>query len=194
MKIKTFALALLGVCMLAGGVAADDVDDLIGNVKRFVEEKNYPKALEELTWLKKEIEKLNSASITDKLPKELLGFTGKEAQIQSVMGVTSIKKEYVKDQHIVTCTLTQMGGDTMGGLAGIGRMAAAMAGDQNTVRISGRTAQIEESEYETKLTVFMESGGILELNSTQANFGRSLKQMAEALPLNDLDNYLKGQQ
>ena len=71
-RLRTFT-AIAIMCLGVMHAQADDIDTLLGNVKKNVDEKNYSQDLEELTWLRKEIEKRNSGSMADLLPATLGG-------------------------------------------------------------------------------------------------------------------------
>ena len=85
----------------------------------------------------------------------------------------------------------------LGGLAALGQMAAMMGGGtpgSDTFRIGGRTATLQATpgSSSSDLTIFLDSGSMLKIESYDGVSGDVLKQMAENLKINDLDNYLKG--
>jgi hypothetical protein len=82
----------------------------------------------------------------------------------------------------------------MGALMGIGKMAAMMdIPGQEAVRIQGHTATMNtENDSAPKLTIFLDSGSMLMIESESGGTAAQLKKMAEELKLDDLDKYLKG--
>lgn len=199
--------ALAIVVMLAGlGMSpvisrAEDVNEIFKKVNEYIAKKNFPKALEELNWAKKEIEKQNQDALRSFLPDQLAGFTGEKFEANDAFGISNIERSYRKDSTTVKVSLTGgsgSGAGAFGGLAALGSMAAMMGAQQgtghDTFRISGRTAtlDLEEGSSNGSLTVFLESGSILKLEMDSGATRDSLKSVAEALKLNDLDNYLKG--
>ncbi len=178
---------------------AEDINAIFKKVNDLVAAKNYPKALEELGWATKELEKLNSQQLQSFLPDEVAGFTGKKAEINSALGMTNIERKYTKEKMRLKIAITggSSGGANqgLGGLAAFGRMAAMMGGGQgqNTFRINGRTASMEDRDDGGLLTVFLESGAMLTLELNNASDSATLKTVAEGLDLNKMDNYMRGQ-
>lgn len=176
---------------------ADDLSAIFKKVGEYVEAKNYPKALEELTWARKEIEKMNMKQMENLLPDSVAGFTGAKVVSNSAMGFTNLEREYSKDSISVKASLTGGSGAGLGaGMAGFGQMAAMMGNmpGQDTVRIDGRTALLEsnDSSKTASLSVFLESGSILKLDMEGSSDGSTLKTFAEALKVGEIDKYLKG--
>ena len=113
--------------------------------------------------------------------------------------MNTLERKYTADGKSFNVTLTGGSGsgtaNPMGGIAGIGRMAAMMqgnSGEGDTFRIDGRTASLLTKNNRSELTVFPESGSILKFESRNEDSEATLKKMAEAININDLDNYLKG--
>lgn len=203
-KLLLTAVVLLStVLSLTNYSFAEDLNAIFKKVNDLVAAKNYSKAIEELAWANKEIEKLNSQHIISFFPDTLLGYTGKKAETNSALGITNIERTYSKDGAgtTVKVALTGSGGGAgagagLGGLAAFGRMAAMMGGQSpgnDTFRIAGRTATLEKEDRSAQLTVFLDSGSMLTLEMNNGNDADALKAMAEALDLNKLDNYLRGQ-
>lgn len=208
MKLSKIFCTYVGAVVIPAGVfftqissaAAEDINEIFKRVNQFVQAKNYSKALEELGWAKKEIEKLNSKQLESFFPESLNGFKGQQISSSNALGITNIERLYKKDESTsFKVSLTGGGGPGglpggMGGLAAFGKMAAMMGNEgTDTVRISGKTAQLEEHQDQKRadLTIFLDSGSILKLEGTNLD-GGALRQLAEALKLGDLDTYLKG--
>ncbi len=202
---KLLLIAVFSLCCLPAVGAAEDINDIFKRVNDFVTAKNYTKALEELTWAQKEIEKLNVTHVQAFFPDSLAGFTGSKFEANSALGMSNIERQYTKTGSEERVKLSLSGSSAggagaggLGGLAAFGRMAAMMGGGGqggDTFRIAGRTAtlQQEEGSDSAHLTVFLDSGSILSLELSNGKDSSVLKTMAEALKLNDLDNYLRGQ-
>lgn len=201
MRKIIFAAAL--VCMLVPALGkAEDINVIFKKVNDLIAAKNYSKALEELGWAQKEIEKMNVAHLQSFFPDTLAGFTGAKFEANSALGMTNLERQYTKAGESVKLSLSGSSsggaGGGLGGLAAFGRMAAMMGGQgqgQDTFRVAGRTAtlQKEEGSDSAQLTVFLDSGSILSLELSNGKDPAVLKTMAESLKLNDLDNYLRGQ-
>ncbi|MBX7138618.1 MAG: hypothetical protein K1X83_11610 [Oligoflexia bacterium] len=199
--MKKFMFVLVVLLASSGVGLAEELKDIFGRVEQYVAAKNYTKALDELSWAKKEIEKLNSGQLKTFFPDELAGFTGDKIESQNMFGITGMERLYKKSGANTTVKVSLTGGaggaaGGLGGLAALGSFAAMMGQQQgqDTFRIEGRTATLEEhaDSHAAELTVFLNSGSILKLEMQNGTDAAVLKQMAENLKLNDLDAYLKG--
>jgi hypothetical protein len=174
--------------------AAEDINEVFKKVNEYVQQKNYPKAMEELQWAQKELEKLNQQRLSDLLPKTIEGFVGEETEVQSAMGFTSIERQYNKGDQGIHLSITGAG-SAGGGLAGLAKMGMMMEGSQSgkdQFRVDGRTASLETSGA-PELTVFLESGSMLQLRSSDESVdSATLKKFAQGLKIGELDDYLKG--
>lgn len=193
-KIITSAALLL--CVSSASVLAEDLNQIFQKVNTYVGEKNYTKALEELSWAKKEIEKLNGQKILEFFPDDIAGYKGGESQVNSALGMQNLERPYSKDASTIKVSLTGAGKDSpMGGLASLGKMAAmfgGQAGGTEQIRINGRTANLSEETGNSELTVFLDSGSIMQLSANGAGKSAELKTFAEALKIDALDAYLRG--
>lgn len=198
---KILLATALALSLVPGTGAAEDVNAIFKKVNDLITAKNYAKALEELGWAQKEIEKMNVTQIQSYFPDSLAGYTGSKFESNSALGMTNLERQYTKGTEQVKLSLSGSspggaGAGGLGGLAAFGRMAAMMGGGQggDTFRIAGRTATLQKEEGNSpQLTVFLDSGSVLNLEGQRGTTADSLKAMAEALKLNDLDNYLRGQ-
>ncbi len=200
-KLRVFSVTLsllAGLAVITNIAIAEDLDDSLAKVKQLVTEKNYSAALEELGWARKEIEKMNSGQLSSFFPDQLAGFQGGKLESNSAMGFTNIERTYSKSGTSVKVSMTSgsLGGaGGMGGLGSLGQMAAMFGGSapgQESLRIKGRTAMLEEREGTADLTLFLTSGPIIKLEGTQAATGKILRDLASALPLDEIETYLKG--
>lgn len=195
MKTK---ILVVGFCALVTPqlVIAEDINEIFKKVNGYVTEQNYPKALEELSWAKKEIEKLNSTKIGTLLPTEVNGFTGGEVKVQSAMGFDNIERDYTGSGKKISVSVTGGGaGGAMGGLAGLARMGMMMGGQQpgvDSFRLDGRTANLDTTGGKAELTVFLDSGSILKIEGQKGVDAATIKSFAEGLKISNLDNYMRG--
>jgi hypothetical protein len=191
--LLSLSLASLFLCQPA---LAEDINEVFKKVNEYVQQKNYPKAMEELTWAQKELEKMHQARLSELLPATIDGFQGGETEVQQVMGFSNIERQYSKDDKNIRLAIAGTGGgEGMGGLAGLAKMGMMMGGTQpgkDQFRIAGRTASMDTSNDSPELTIFLESGSLLTLSASEGVDGPALKKFAEALKISDLDTYLKG--
>jgi hypothetical protein len=180
--------------------SAENIDEIFTKVKQYSENQNYPKAIEELAWAEKELQKLHFNKLQSFFPETLGAFKGKPAESQAAFGMSSVEKEYRDGKGILKISLAGGSGgaanNPMGGIAALARMGQMM-GQQpgvETFRIDGRTANLKVNEKykNAELTVFLEGGSILTAKLTKSADGDLLRQAIKQLPLTELDNYLKG--
>jgi hypothetical protein len=193
---RTLVVASLASLLVCQPAIAEDINDVFKKVNEYVQQKNYPKAMEELGWAQKELEKMHQERLAELLPSEVNGFKGGETQVQQMMGFSNIEREYTDGDKNVRVAITGTGGtEGMGGLAGIAKMGMMMGGTQagkDQFRIAGRTASLDTTSGSPELTVFLESGSVLQLSTGDGVDGPALKKFAEGLKIADLDSYLKG--
>jgi hypothetical protein len=195
MKVKAIAAGVL-ILVAPQLSRAEDINEIFKKVNGYVTEQNYTKALEELSWAKKEIEKLNSTKIGTLLPTTVNGYTGGEVKVQSALGFDNIERTYTGSGKNIQVSITGGGaaGGPMGGLAGLARMGMMMGGQQpgmDSFRLDGRTANLDTTGGKAELTVFLDSGAILKVEGSGVD-GATLKSFAEGLKISNLDNYMRG--
>jgi hypothetical protein len=135
--------------------------------------------------------------MTSFLPDELAGYSASGAEANSAMGITNIERKYTKGSEKVKVSITNMGGaGGAGGIAAIGRMAALMGNQpgMDSFRIQGKTATLQQRQGSNRaeLSVYLDSGAMLKLESSNLADSGVLKKMVEELKVSDLDNYLRG--
>lgn len=199
------ALSFLGVALCSSSslttvAHAEDINEIFKRVNEYVAKENYTKALEELSWAKKEIEKQNSSKIAKLLPEEISGFKGSEAKVTNALGMLNLEKTYKAEGKEIQLSLTGGAGgagDSMGGLSGLARMGMMMdasQGGSETFRIDGRTASLKTEGTRPELTIILESGSMLKLEARKGVDAAALKTFGETMKLAPLDTYLKGAQ
>lgn len=199
MKNRITSLVALALVLAPSSAFAEDINEIFKKVNSYIAEQNYPKALEELSWAKKEIEKMNSSRIGTLLPKDLNGFTGNEPTVQSALGFNNIERTYKSGERTIKVSITGGGADGgmggLGGLAGLARMGMMMGGNQpgtDTFRIEGRAANLDSKTGAPELTIFLDSGAIVKLEGQNGVDGNTLKSFGEGLKISAIDNYLRG--
>jgi hypothetical protein len=196
MRINHLLVFLL-FFVFVGGASAEDLSTLFQRVNQYSSSGNYTKALEELAWARKEIEKMHMTKLTSLLPESIAGHTGQPTKSEGALGFTSVNRIYSKGNSQIELSISgssSMSGGPMGGLAGLGRMAAMMANTpgNETFRIDGRTANLEMAGSNSSLTVFLNSGSILKLQGRGTN-ADTLKEAARGINIGNIDSYLSGQ-
>ncbi len=193
---KKSLLLAASVFLLANAALADDLKSILEKVNTYAAEGNYAKALEELSWAKKELDQKYNQKLSSLLPDTISGFTGEKAEINSAMGLTSIGRNYTKEGARVRLELQGGSGGGagagLGGLAALGQMAAMFGQQpgQQSMRIKGRTANLMNEGEE--MTLFLDGGSMITLRKESGT--ADLKAIAEALDLDSIENYLKGKQ
>lgn len=205
--MKIAALLLTGIWLLSPllGLAADNASDdenfdkLLNNLREYVQTGNYPKALEELGWIRRDLEKLDFEATLKYFPDELNGFKGDPATTQSALGMTTIERDYKKENLTIKVSLlgrSGSAGGAMGGLAALGRFAMMQQQQggqgQDMFRLDGRTAILNEKGKRADLTVHLESGSVLKFEMKRNGDVGTLREAARAFPIADLDAYRRG--
>ena len=198
---NAFIFFVLSISLSAVILRADELDDDFKKVRELVDQKSYTKALTELSWVKNKIEKLNTKRVEDFFPEKLGEYVGGKFESSGALGMSSVERVYTKaDGGTVKVSLAGGSGgqnNPFAALAGFGKMAAMFPGAQNpgqdTVRIAGRTGMMESGEgKDSELTVFLDSGSMLKLETKQHDAVGTLKTLAEAIKIAELDEYLRG--
>ena len=198
---RIISAIILAPFMLAFTAHAEDLNTIFQKVNELVGKKAYSAALKELEWAKKELDKQNTLQIQSFLPDQLGGFTGDRFEANNILGIQNIERVYKKADGGSTVKVSLTGGsggaaNIFGGIAALGNMAGMMGEQpgQDMFRIAGKTATLStDPDLKTsELTVTLESGSILKFEGDTRTDGPTLKSMAEAVKVADLDNYLKG--
>lgn len=198
MKKQALFAAACALVFLINTAGAEDINENFKKVNEYIAAENFPKALEELSWARKEIESMHTKKLNSFFPDKLGEFVGQPIKAQSAMGFTSVERKYKKGNESLNLTLTGGSGQAaggMGGFAAMGRMAAMMGGGapgQETFRLKGRTAMLETKNNRANLTIFLDSGSMLKLEQRNSADANALRTLAEQLPLDQIDAYLKG--
>lgn len=181
---------------------AEDLDSIFKRVDEFMTAKKYPKALEELAWARKEIEKQHNQQLQAYFPETLLDYKGDKINSNGALGFLSVDREYKKGESTLKVSLSgTSGGDAAGGLGGLaafGKMAALMqnqAPGNETVRVAGKTAtlNINTDSKSGDMSIFLDSGAILRIEMPDNASADTIKKAADALQIEALDKYLLGQ-
>ncbi len=176
----------LGVTTLA--TAEEDLGAMADKVKQYAVKGDYQKALDELGWLRNELEKRKGEGILALFPAELNGYKAGKPEANSAMGFSTVECEYTKGENSVQVSLMSGGQGALGGLAALGQMAA-MYGGQNALRINGRTAMMENNE----ITLTLDGGAMLKFAPNLGETPMSaIRAIAEAFPADKVEQYLKG--
>lgn len=187
-KKSLFAASLI---LLPSGVMADELKDILAKVETLATEENYSKALEELSWAKKDLEAKHSQKLGSFLPDTLGDFTASKLESNSVMGMTQISRVYASGNNKVSVEIQGGSGPGgMGGLAALGQMAAMFGQQpgQATMRIKGRTANHQEENGE--MIVYLDGGSMLTARKQSGSI--DLKNIIEAIDLDAIEKFMKG--
>ena len=175
--------------------AAEDINEIFKRVNDYIAKENFPKAIEELSWAEKELQKLNTQKLANVLPSEVNGFKGENPKIETALGFTNIERQYKNGGKSIKLSITGGGGGAMGGLAGLAKMGMMMGGGTagtDQFRIDGRTASLNTESGNPEVTIFLESGSMMMLSAQSGVDGAELKKFAEAIKVGTVDDYLKG--
>jgi hypothetical protein len=198
------SIAVLSVAVEASVVGtplkAEELNQIFEKVQGYVSAKNYPKALEELSWARKEIEKQHLEKLKEFFPSQVSRFDGQKFNSQGAFGMSQLERNYSGPEGAlvkVSLVGSNLSGQALGGLSQFGKMAAMMGmqdGSQDSFRIDGYTAALEDNgQGRANLSVYLDSGSVLKLELVKKGEAGILRQFAEELNLQGLDAYIKGQ-
>jgi hypothetical protein len=198
-NVFSVALSLCSLVALhAATVAhAEDLKPIFDKVQQYYQEKNYAKALEELSWAQKEIEKANTQATVGFFPDEVDGFKGGKVENANVFGITNIERTYSKSEDSIKVSLlgsSKGQQNPLGGLAAMGQMAAMMGGQpgMDSFRMDGRTAMLEQQDDSVTLTIFLDGSSMMKFEMSGSNNGENLKKFASNFKIADIEKHLKG--
>lgn len=195
--MKRSVAALVFLSSLSPVLQAEDINEILDNLNGYVLEKNYPKALEELEWARKELERLKNERLKAFFPDTVDGYQGGELQVEQALGYSALSRRYLRTtdtgEEAITATLGA-------GLAGLEQMMEQMAllfqgvvsSGVETFRIAGRTAVLSRDPEggETTLTVKLKSGSQLVFETKAGDGAEKLKAFAKVFDIDGLDDYL----
>jgi len=187
-KKSLFAASLI---LLPSGVMADELKEILTKVETLATEENFSKALEELSWAKKDLETKYNKKLGGFLPDTLGDFTAGKLETSSAMGMTQISRVYASGNNKVSVEIQGgSGAGGMGGLAALGQMAAMFGQQpgQETMRIKGRTVNHQEENGE--MIVYLDGGSILTVKKQSGSI--DLKDIVEAIDLDGIEKFMKG--
>ena len=98
------------VVVQVSAARAEDLNAILKRMNDYVAQENYPKALEELSWACKAIEKMHAVRIAKLLPATVEGFTADPPKLQSAMGFSQIECKYKKGGQKITLSIAGTGG------------------------------------------------------------------------------------
>lgn len=179
---------------------AEELKPIFDKVQQYYQDKNYAKALEELAWAQKEIEKASAQVTQGFFPNEVEGFKGGKIENTNVFGIVNVERSYSKgDSESIKVSLVGsnkgQGQNPLGGLAAMGQMAAMMGGSQpgtDSFRMDGRTALLETEDGSATLTVFLDGGSMMKFEMNGSSNADALKKFAGGFKIADIEKHLKG--
>ena len=85
-----FSFLLLSTANIA---LAEDLKEILTRVQQLSEQKKFKKALEELAWAQKDLEKQHSTGVKAFFPDELAGYKGAPATSQNMLGISNFERK-----------------------------------------------------------------------------------------------------
>lgn len=177
--------------------AVDEAADACVEAARLVQkEDDLNAAIEEATWCLTGLRQLKDEMRLSLLPEELEGFTGGEIDNESIMGITTIKRDYTRDGKTLTVSMMSTG-DAAGPLAGLGDLGkligafenagASGGGNGKKIRIQRRTAVVSDKGGQGLLSIQLKSGGTLKVESQDLD-SEALVSFMREFPVTELDD------
>jgi hypothetical protein len=160
----------------------------------FVDEGNYPKALEELEWAKRALNKAHHARIDALFPERLGIREGQPMERSQMLGLDTHSRRYAgADDEIVVVLSEGASGNV--GFAAIEQLSRLFGVHVNSeaVRIEGRGGTLVPADENAHavLTLKLEAGATLQFRSPGGDTD-ALLEAARAFGVETLDEYLSG--
>lgn len=193
-KLLGLAVASTLFLSIVGVARAENIDELFQNLKKYVEQEQYPNAMEELQWMQRELDKLHFEKVKSYFPDELNGYRGGDTNSQTVLGFTNLNRAYEGGGSEIDVALTG-GASVAGGMAALLNMVNVLGRqeDSTTFRLDGRTATlVSDPDGSASLSVILKSGSLLTFEAKSLEDVEVLRQVAGAFPVAELDDYLAG--
>lgn len=169
----------------------------IDAAKLIQEDDDLEGAIEEATWCLTGLTQLQEEIKLSIFPDELNGYTGGDINNQSMMGMTVIERDYIRDSNKINLSLTTVGsgGDAaaggLGALAELGKLFGAMesasGGSGKKIRIQKRTVNVTDEGGMGLLNIQLKSGGSLKVQSSDLHSDELVEFMRD-FPIVELDD------
>jgi len=185
--------AVACVAFGVAAVSAQDLDGVFNEVREHLAHKRYPRALESLGVVRRQIEVLHVEALKVFLPDAVSGYAGAPVKVTNALGVASLMRSYTLGTVTVGVAIrvgtTGGGQGSFGNITQLGRTMAAMrrGGGDKSVDIGGKPGLVGESRGKTTLTLFLNSGGVVTLEGADVS---EMRAFASGLNLAGLDAYL----
>lgn len=182
------SFALLSLCCANLPVWAEDSPkEACNKAAALYAESDLDGALEEAKWCVALLEQMQQARTGDFFKDNILGYQGGEIESQNMMGFSTIKREYQKDDSYITVTLSgSSSANGMDAFSALAQMGMNAAGGKK-VRIQKRNAVIITDGSNVQILVTMKKGGTLVFESNELD-AEAVQKFAEAFPVEGLDD------
>ena len=146
--------------------AGDAIAACTEAVRLIEDDEDIDGALDEAKWCVESLEQVRQQRTLTVFPETIEGFEGGELDNQGAMGMTIMKRAYVRDTDTIEVSLTT--GTAGAGLAALAQMGMSLGGQGGRkLRVQKRTVfDMSESEGEAQYLVQLKSGGMLTIGSS----------------------------
>ena len=187
MKKRAIVMLLAVAGMHTPLLAKDSPEDACKNAAALYADDDLDGALEEAKWCVTQLEQIKQEKIGKFFKDSILGYQGSELENQNVMGFSTTKREYHKDDKQISVTLSgSAGANGMDAFAAIAQIGVT-AGGGKKVRIQKRNAAIMTDDSNVQILVSLKKGGTLVFESYDVD-ADELQKFAEAFPIEALDD------
>jgi len=184
----------VGTINSAHANAVDEAADACTEAARLIQkEDDLDAAIEEATWCLTGLKQLKDEIKLSLFPDALQGFEGGKIENESIMGISTIKRNYTRDGQKLTVSLISTGsaGGPLAGLGDLGKLIGALegagGGGGKKIRIQRRTVVVTDEGGKGALTVQLKSGGTLQVESRDLDSDGLVNFMRE-FPIAELDD------
>jgi hypothetical protein len=192
--ISVWTLLVLWLGAAPPATAQESLEEILERLDAFVQQGNYPRAMEELTWAQRALEKAHFDQVDALFPRQLQGLDARDSERHEVLGVRMLKRVYgaVSGEHLVITLTDGPGKAGFAALEQLSRLFGLHVGAE-PMRIQGRSAILlaPDEQGNTVLSVQLESGAGLRFEAP-GEAREKVLEGARAFDIETLDQYLAG--
>ena len=204
-KISKLLLSTLLITFSVRTASAQETfESFIEAAKKAKDEGRIIKAIDELSWAKKELDKLHSQKLTTFFPAEVGGLKGAEPKNENVLGLMTLTRNYSGADTDIELTLVGASGSKdsasqgLGMFAGLAQMGMAMEANQpgnETIRLKDKTAILKKNGDNYEVSISLSNGNTITGKTTKntAKTKDKLLEVMNTLDVAGIEKYLGGQ-
>ena len=191
-KLTAYAITaavILGFSSQSIAQTVEESAEACNEAARLIREGSLDDAQDEADWCLEGLKQLKQAKTLAVLPDEVDGFVGGEVSSEGILGMTTIKREYVQDNASVLVSMMTINGDS-GGFAALASMGMSLGATGKKHRIQKRTVFDNSTlNGQSEFFIQLKSGGMINVTSKTLT-PELVLEFIKAFPIKDIDTAL----